>query len=333
VTGPGTGAGGAAAGRRAAPGGERRLAGTVVLAVATVQAVAFGAATAAGRPTLYVPVAVASALLLGWRRGWGWFGAAVAGFGSVLLVALGVPLATFLAAQRPGLVAAAATDPAVHLMLFLTVYAPLLATLFALAFGVPLAYLLARGFRGATLVQSLVDLPLVVPHSVAGIVILFGFGRRGLLPGVPVLGTLAGTVLALAFVSAPYAVDASREAFESVDRSLEHAARSHGASPFETFRRVSLPLAARGVLTGAVLSWARGVSEFGAVAVVAYTVTFFVPGLGEVASQHAPVYIFNTYTAAGLERAGAVAAVLLALTAGVFLAVRSVGDREGGGLL
>jgi molybdate/tungstate transport system permease protein len=313
--------------------GRRRGRGpTVVLAVATVQATAFAAASALGWPTLYVPFALASALLLGWRAGEGWFGAAAAGLASVLVLALGLPLALFLVGQRPGLVAAAAADPAVHLMLALTVYAPLLATLGALAFGVPLAYLLARGFRGASVVQSLVDLPLVVPHSVAGIVILFGFGRRGLFPGVSVLGTLAGVVLALAFVSAPFVVDAGREAFESVDRRLEYAARSHGASPFETFRRVSVPLAARGILTGAVLAWARGVSEFGAVAVVAYTVRFFLPGVGEVASQHAPVYIFNTYTAAGLDRAGAVAAVLLALTAGIFLAVRWVGDADGGGL-
>lgn len=312
-----------------ATGGRACARRSLVLAVLTVQAVAFGGLYALGAPTLYVGVALGSAAFLGVRSREGWFDVATATLGTVLLLALGLPLALFVVRQRPGIVLKKVLDPDVHRMLLLTVYGPLAAAVFALAFGVPLSYLLARGFAGQELVESLVDLPLVVPHSVAGLVVLFGFGRRGLFPGLSVLGTMAGMVLALTFVSAPFAVNAAREAFESVDERLEYAARSQGASPFETFRRVSLPLALRGITTGGVLAWARGVSEFGAVAVVAYTVEFFLPGVGTTAAQHAPVFIYTAYTSAGLAESGAVAFVLLVGSALVFLLVRTVG-YEGG---
>jgi molybdate/tungstate transport system permease protein len=305
----------------------------LLLAVVTVQLVAFVAARAAGQPTLYALFMVVSAAALGYASRGGVAGAAAAACGSVLLVALTFPLLLFAANQDPALVLGKLTDPAVHRMLYLSVYAPLLAALFALVTGVPLAFLLSRGFPGAELVQSLVDLPLVVPHSVAGIVVLFGFGPRGAFPRLSVLGTLVGAVLAMAFVSAPFAVNSAREAFESLDRRVEYAARVHGAGPLSTFARVSLPLSARGILTGGVLAWARAVSEFGAVAVVAYTVQFFYPPAGEsVRSAHAPVYIFRTYLTGSLAESGAVAFILLGVSVAIFLTIRAVA-QDGGQLL
>ena len=305
---------------------------SVVLALLTTQALAFGALYVVGRPTLYVVVALASAAWLGWRADLGWFGAGAAAFGVVLVLALGMPLVLFFVQLDPALVVESALSPAVHRMLYLTVYGPLLAAVVALVFGVPLAYLLSRGFSGQALVESLVDLPLVVPHSVAGILILFGFGRGGLFPGLEVLSTTVGLVLVLTFVSAPYAVNSTREAFEAIDVRLDYAARSHGASPAESFRRVHVPLAARGILTGGLLAWARAVSEFGAVAVVAYSVRFFYPvAWRETVSQLAPVFIFNTYTSAGLAEAGAVSAILLLLSGAVFLLVRSIAYEDPGG--
>jgi molybdate/tungstate transport system permease protein len=297
--------------------------GSVALAVVSVQVIAFAVAYVVGRPTLYALFVVASAAGLAVASREGTFGIAMATFGSVLLVALGLPLLLFVARQSPSLIAAKAADPQVHRVLFLGISAPRLAALGSVLFGVPLAYHLARGFTGQPLVESLVDLPLVVPHSVAGIVILFGFGEGGAFPGLSILGTLHGMVLALSFVSAPYAVNAAREAFESVDDRLAYAARVHGASPWETFRQVTGPLAVRGIVTGGVLAWARSVSEFGAVAVVAYSVQFFFPLAWEQATaQHAPVFVYNTYLQSGLEESGAVAALLLAVSAGIFLLVR-----------
>lgn len=251
------------------------------------------------------------------------FTVAMASLASLLAVVLGLPLVLFVARQSPGLVLEKAVDPDVHRVLYLGVYGPLLAAALSLALGVPLAHLLARGFPGQSLVESLVDLPLVVPHSVAGIIVLFGFGRGGAFPQLSVLGTMVGLVLALTFVSAPYAVNASREAFEAIDVRLEYASRIHGADRWETFRRVTGPLAVRGMVTGGVLAWARAVSEFGAVAVVAYSVAFFYPlAWREVTAQHAPVFVYNTYLQGGLAESGAVAFLLLALSAVIFLLVR-----------
>ena len=266
----------------------------------------------------------------------GGFTVAAATLGTVLLVALGLPLFLFVARQQPGIVVAKLFDPGVHRMLYLGVYGPLLAAMASLLLGVPLAYLLSKGFPGQPFVESLVDLPLVVPHSVAGIIILFGFGRGGAFPNVSVLGEMAGMVLAMAFVSAPYAMNATREAFESIDDRLSYASRIHGASEWDTFRRIVGPLAVRGMVTGGVLAWARAVSEFGAVAVVAYSVEFFYPVAGEtVTAQHAPVFVYNTYLQGGLDESGAVAFILLSVSALIFLVVRYLTDdgAAGGGVV
>ena len=307
-----------------------------VAAVVVVHALALSLAVALDRPTWYVGFVLVSAAALVAVRDGSPEGLVAATLASVLLVAVGFPLVLFAARQalnNGGLVLETLADPAVHQMVYLSVYAPLLAAAFALAFGTPLAYLLSRGFPGQALVESLVDLPLVVPHSVAGIIVLFGFGRGGAFPELSVLGTLVGMVLAMAFVSAPFAVNSVREGFEAVDTRLEYASRAHGASRVGTFLRVTLPLAKRGVLTGGVLAWARAVSEFGAVAVVAYSVEFLMPGTGVVRNQHAPVFIYNTYISGSLEESGAVAAVLLALSAVIFLLVRYVAYDEQGGIL
>ncbi|MHC3381991.1 ABC transporter permease [Haloarcula sp. H-GB5] len=299
----------------------------LVVAFVVVQALAFAAAYSVGQPTWYAYFIVGSTAVTAYALDGTSFTVATATAGSLLMVALGLPLFMFVARQTPSLVIEKALDPDVHRVLYLGVYGPLLAALLSLLFGVPLAHLLAKGFSGQPLVESLVDLPLVVPHSVAGIIILFGFGKGGAFPQFSVLGTMVGMVLAMAFVSAPYAVNASREAFEAIDDRLEYASRIHGANKWETFRRVTGPLAVRGMITGGVLAWARAVSEFGAVAVVAYSVEFFYPFAGgKVTAQHAPVFVYNTYLQGGLEESGAVAFLLLAVSAAIFLLVRYLTD-------
>jgi len=305
--------------------------GTIATAVLSVQLLAFVVAYTIGKPTWYAGFLLLSAAVLAYGTREGPFGIVMATLGGALLVALALPLFLFLARQSPALVLEKATDPGVHQVLYLGVYAPFLAAAVSLLLGVPLAYHLARGFTGQSIVESLVDLPLVVPHSVAGIIILFGFGNGGAFPQLSVLGTLLGMVLALTFVSAPYAVHATREAFESVDDRLEYAARVHGATPWQTFRGVTGPLAVRGIVTGGVLAWARSVSEFGAVAIVAYSVEFFYPVTGErVVAQHAPVFVYNSYLQGGLDESGAVAALLLGVSAGIFLLVRWLTNESNG---
>jgi molybdate transport system permease protein len=141
----------------------------------------------------------------------------------------------------------------------------------SLLLGSPLALLLARRrFRGIGLLDSLVDLPIVLPPAVAGLALLLTFGRRGLL-GTPlaVLGielpfTTAAVVLASLFVAAPFYVRAARSGFLAVPRELEEAARVEGASEWQVFRFVTMPVAAPALFGGAILCWARALGEFGA---------------------------------------------------------------------
>lgn len=150
------------------------------------------------------------------------------------------------------------------------------ATLLILPPGIGLGLLLARRrFFGKAFVETLVALPLVLPPVATGFVLLRLFGRRGgvgaLLEriGLDVVFTWRGVVVAMAVMSMPLLVRGARVAFEGVDPRLEEAARSVGASEGRVFLRVTLPLAARGIVGGALLAFARAVGEFGATILVA----------------------------------------------------------------
>jgi molybdate transport system permease protein len=146
-----------------------------------------------------------------------------------------------------------------------------LVLLLTLIFGSPLALVLARRrFRGIGLLDSLVDLPIVLPPAVAGLALLLTFGRRGLLgPALSAVGielpfTTAAVVVASFFVAAPFYVRAARSGFLSVPREYEEAARVEGANEWEVFRHVTVPVAAPALFGGAILCWARALGEFGA---------------------------------------------------------------------
>ena len=151
------------------------------------------------------------------------------------------------------------------------------ATLVSLPFGIGLGYLLARRqFWGKSLIETFLSLPLVLPPVVTGYLLLVLLGRRGWIGsildqwfGVHVVFTWKAAALASAVMAFPLMVRSLRVAFAGVDQRLELAARSLGAGRIETFLRISLPLARRGVLAGAVLAFARGVGEFGATVMVA----------------------------------------------------------------
>ena len=190
--------------------------------------------------------------------------------GGCLLVFILLPVVYLLATSPPDKVWAMARDATVQRALALTAGTALLATLASLLFGVPLGYVLARErFRGKAIVEGIVDMPVVIPHTIAGIALLVVFGRAGLI-GAPAQATLGvvftdsfwGIVVAMLFVGMPFVVNHARDGFAKVDPRLEHVARSLGASYLGAFVRVTLPLTWRALLSGAVLTWARAVSEF-----------------------------------------------------------------------
>jgi molybdate/tungstate transport system permease protein len=224
--------------------------------------------------------------------------------------------------NQPGGLLEAVSDPIVVKSITLTLYASLLATFVAVIFGTPLAYVLARhDFPGKSIVEAIIDVPIIIPHSVAGIALYTLLMRRSAIGsafnnlGVVFEDSLWGIVAAMFFVSAPFFVNAAREGFHSVDPRLERVARTLGASQWKAFRKVTLPLSLRHLLSGAIMSWARGISEFGAVIMIA-----FYPMI-------APVLIYYRFTTKGLKGSQPIAVLLIIICVTVFLGLRLYSNR------
>ncbi|ELZ23622.1 ABC transporter permease [Halosimplex carlsbadense 2-9-1] len=247
------------------------------------------------------------------------WGAAAPLLGGLLLVLYAVPVAWLLLAQPPGAVLAALDAPFVVGAARNTLVSASISTALATLFGVPLAYWLARArFRGRTLVTAVVAFPLVLPPVVSGMVLVGAVGSNGLggLLGVRITGTLAGVVLAQTFVASPFVVLTARSAFERVDAHTEEAARTLGATEWGTFRRVTLPLAWRGILAGVTLAFARAAGEFGATLMLAYY------------PRTLPVQIWATFSGRGLDAAFPVAVVLLALASAALVLINLLGESS-----
>ncbi len=170
-------------------------------------------------------------------------------------------------------------DPFVQDALKVTARTNAIANVLIIGLGTPTAYLVAmRRFRGRSLVITLIELPLVLPPAVAGIALLSAFGVGGLLgptlkdAGIVLPFSQWAVVLAVTFVASPFYLRQAITSFESVDGTLTAAARTLGAGPTRTLLRISLPLAASGLLAGWVLAFARGVGEFGATIIFAGSV-------------------------------------------------------------
>ncbi len=239
------------------------------------------------------------------------------------------PILRSVTSSSPGTLWDTLLDEEVYSSILLTVCAGLIATLVGLILGVPLAYLLARHqFRGKKLFESLIDVPIVIPHSAAGIALLFVFGRRMFMGsflgniGITFVDSLAGVVIAMMFVSVPFLIDSARDGFKAVDPRLEKVARSLGASPWRVFFRVTLPLAWRSVFSGSVMMWARAVSEFGAVLILAYHVPF----LGGHPTV-APILVAERFSRFGLDSAGPVAVLVILISLLAFVVLRMLALR------
>jgi molybdate/tungstate transport system permease protein len=268
-----------------------------------------------------VPAAQAS---WGTRLGRAAAAVAAASLGALILVPL---LALFTYAPLDSLVGAV-RDRGFRDAVVFTLEASGLAVALALLLGVPTGYLLARRrFRGKSVVEALVTLPILIPHLLVGLALVVLFDRESLFGGVvvrlglPFLNTIYAVVLVMTYVSTAYAVTASQLAFQSVDADLLEASRTLGASPATAFRTVTLPVAARGIVTGGVLAWGRSVSEVGGLLIVAYTVYPVGPWTGPVTSP-ASVYLYNLYTIGGLPGAAPAATLFILLGFAIFVAVR-----------
>ncbi len=227
---------------------------------------------------------------------------------SCFLLFLAVPVLGLVAAGGAHGLAELGSDVELRNALVLTAVTATTATVLGAVGGTPIAYFIARrAFRGRALLAAVLDLPLMIPHPVAGIALLLALGRqsplgRALLAiGFRITGSAVGIVCAMLFVSAPLFLSAARETFARVDPRYEAVARTLGDPAWRVFRRVTLPLAKRGLVAAAVVMWARAISEFGAIVILTYN-----PKVASVLS-------YDRFTSYGLPEALPVAAVLILL--------------------
>lgn len=252
----------------------------------------------------------------------------------LLLTALGSVLVLFLAAPLVGLLfttsltalASGLSHPLVWPALELSLFTTSLSVLVVVGFGTPLAWTLSRSSsRFARVIETAVQLPIVIPPAVAGVALLLSFGRRGLFAGLlyphgwSVTFSTGAVVMAEIFVSAPFFVQAASSAFQRVDPNLLLVARTLGASPLTVFCRIALPLALPGLVAGAAMSWARSLGEFGATLMFAGNLT------GR--TQTLPLAIY-TALESDLRAAQALSIVLVVFAFALLLLVRAALRRS-----
>lgn len=244
--------------------------------------------------------------------------------GGLVLLFIIAPLLGMFLATSPSDLVETAREAEVRQSIWLTIWVSMAGTLIFAVAAIPLSYILARKqFPLKKLVTGILELPVVIPHSAAGIAIL-GFvsrnsfvGKAGSAIGLDFVGHPAGIAAAMAFVSIPFLISAARDGFAGVPVRLEKAALTLGASPARVFFTVSLPLAWRNIVSGLILMFARGMSEFGAVVVVAYY------------PMIAPVMIYERFGAFGLKYARPVSVLFITVSLIVFIILRLLSkDRD-----
>jgi len=243
--------------------------------------------------------------------------------GGLLLLFIIAPLAGLFLSTSPENIIETSKDPEVQQSIWLTLLTSMAATLFFAIAAIPLSYLLAkREFRFKRLIMGIIDLPIVIPHSAAGIAIL-GFisrdsvvGKFASVFGLNLVGNPIGISLAMAFVSIPFLINAARDGFSNVPLRLEKAALNLGASPLRVFFTVSLPLAWRNIISGLIMMFARGMSEFGAVVIVAYH------------PMITPILIYERFGAFGLKYARPVSVIFIVVALIFFIALRMLSKES-----
>lgn len=212
-----------------------------------------------------------------------------------------------------------ATQKQVIDSILLTFGAGLAAVIILMIFGTPLSYVLSRTqSRLNQVVESIIDLPLVLPHTVAGLMVYILFMQRGLI-GAPLKETgivfedaFWGIVVAMLFVALPFYVNTVREGFQKVPVHLENVARTLGASRFRAFLFIVLPSSVRHIFNGCILAWGRAISEFAAIIMIAYYPMVI------------STLIYYRFTTGGIRESSAVAFVMILACFTVFLVLRTV---------
>ncbi len=243
--------------------------------------------------------------------------------GGVVLLFIFAPLANLYLDTSKTELFESARDSEVIDSIFLTLKISFFTTLLFALFAIPLSYLLARKkFTGKSIVQGIIDLPIVIPHSAAGIAVLGFVSRDTFLGkfagelGINFVGHPIGIGFAMAFVSLPFLINSARDGFIAVPEQLEKTAYSLGASYVRTFFTISLPLAHKSIITGLILMFARGMSEFGAVIILAYH------------PMVTPILIYERFTSYGLENAKTISVIFISVSMVFFIILRIISSKN-----
>ncbi len=217
-------------------------------------------------------------------------------------------------------------DPFVRDAMRLSLITSLISLAISILFGTPVAWLLARWrFPGHRLIETLIDLPIVLPPVVAGVALLMAFGRRGLLGqelsalGIQLPFSTVGVVVAQVFVAAPFYIRSAIAGFTDLDRDVEAAAEIDGATMARVLRDISVPAAMPSLAAGAVLCWARALSEFGA--------TLLFAGNLQGRTQTMPLAIMTAFESS-LGAALALSVILLVVSFAIIFASRYLTRRD-----
>lgn len=237
--------------------------------------------------------------------------------GSLFLLFVFAPMAGLMFSTPASKLFQTIQDVQVSNSIGLTLGMSAIATVFSSIFVVPFAwYMVRQGGRFKHIISGLIDLPMMIPHAAAGIALLGIVNRESVLGriatevGIDFVDRPLGIAVAMAFVSVPYLYNAAYQSFSAIPRRIELAAANLGATPVTVFRKISLPIAKRGLLNGFVMMFARGISEFGAVIIIAYH------------PFTTPVLIFDRFNAFGLKEAQAVSALFVIISLAVFVLIR-----------
>lgn len=241
---------------------------------------------------------------------------------------LGLPvLVLVLRALLGGGLLSAIASPVVVDAVVLSLVTTSISLVLIVCLGLPLAFVLARRrFRGSSLLETAIDLPIVLPPSVAGLALLLVFGRQGLLGrpldvfGLAVPFTTVAVILAQTFVAAPFFIRSARAGLAGVERDLEDAARVDGAAERDVARWITLPLAAPALTAGMIMCWARALGEFGATIMFAGNI----PGR----TQTLPLVVYSEFGGGHLEASIAAASILVLAAFGVLVSVRTLHWRR-----
>jgi molybdate transport system permease protein len=250
------------------------------------------------------------------------------GLGFLLALAMAfiaLPVVALFLKSPPETILRSLRDPIVMDALRLSLMTSTITTITIVIMGTPIAYVSARfNYFGKELADSLIDLPVIMPPAVAGIALLMAFGRMGIVGhhlnalGISIAFTTLAVIIAQVFVSSPFYIRQARTSFEDVDLAFENAARTLGASRIYTFFHVILPIAMNGLISGAIMSFARSLGEFGA--------TIMFAGNFQGKTQTMPLAIY-TAMQGDLDVSLCLAIILVAISFAVIVLVKILTRR------